>query len=338
MIPAALLATALFAAPGCHLLSGVADLEFVDQGGSSGSSATGGAGGQAGHGGFGAGGGMGGASPLELASNEGSIEDIAIDDTHVYWLSAGQVRRVDKTGGQVASIGPLVDTPIQLQADGTYVYLSSGAVSGVYRLVIADGSLALFAETGGALTHGLAQDASFVYWTENPEGYVARIGKADGSPVEPLTSGQNAPTLVAVNATQVVWYNEGDDSIQALPVAGGTPTYLVAGQAAVDLAIDDTAAVWTSSGAGAVIRYDFASQTSDTLEAGLGDPGGIALVAGRAFACDATAGRIVAVPVAGGAVEDVASDPGGPRHLVADGTGLYWSNDSGQVLHLPISR
>jgi hypothetical protein len=95
-----------------------------------------------------------------------------------------------------------------------------------------------------------------VYWTNNDDGTVmAAPIDASSSPVM-LASGQSLPKDIAVDATDVYWFDFGTATINKLPLAGGTPETVATGQyIETGLVVDATHVYWDNSIAGTVMRF-----------------------------------------------------------------------------------
>jgi hypothetical protein len=84
----------------------------------------------------------------------------------------------------------------------------------------------------------------------------------DGGAVSTLASGQNSPSAIAVNSTDLYWINDGNTcaplggctgttngSVMALHLSDGTLTVLASGQHSPNsIAIDGASAYWTNYG------------------------------------------------------------------------------------------
>jgi len=109
-----------------------------------------------------------------IAANQGGAGDLAVDATHVYWITGSEVWRRVKDG--------------------------SGAVE----------TLA----TGQDEANAIVVDDQSVYWVDNgdaepPTGAVQRVNK-QGGPVETLAPAQPAPWEISQDCTSVFWTNHND--------------------------------------------------------------------------------------------------------------------------------
>jgi hypothetical protein len=211
-----------------------------------------------------------------------------------------------------------------LAVDATSVYWtfdSYGGSGGVVQSWSLDGkSQAATLASGLHLPDHIAVDASNLYFTESNPGRVSRVPLAGGTPTV-LATGLDSPGSIAVDATSVYWVEGGTDSrpppdgdtkLMAIPLAGGVPTTLAtAGVLASgsQLAIDARNAYWTIS------VYSAVNGKSVSTE-----------------------GKVLSVPLGGGAATTLAAGQNGPGAIAVDATAVYWLNqgstDDGSVMKL----
>lgn len=105
---------------------------------------------------------------VELARDEASPQDLAIDEANLYWItSGGEVKKIPRES-----------------ALGDATTLASGQASPVR----------------------MALDATHVYFTNAGDGTVRRVPK-EGGPVEDIATGQGEPFAITVDADGVYWTN-----------------------------------------------------------------------------------------------------------------------------------
>ena len=168
-----------------------------------------------------------------LAADLGNPQGIAVDLTHVYWadFQAGTINAVPLTGGSVTTLVPGQDGALGLAVDGSHLYWSTSA-GAIKQAPLTGGSVTTTLVTGQSGPSGVAVDANNIYWANNnglpgSNGTINSAPLIDG-PTTPATlvSGQNLPLGVAVHDGQLYWANGGDNTINTVPVTGGTATTL----------------------------------------------------------------------------------------------------------------
>jgi hypothetical protein len=155
-------------------------------------------------------------------------------------------------------------------------------------------------------------------------GKATRVSGAGPRPVR---------TVLAVNATQVFWIQDG--TIVRAAKAGGDPTPVtkVPGAKIQQMAADEGAVYWTDSGtgdpswSGRVKRASLADGKVDTIS-DAPSPVAIAVDADTVYWTSSpdAGGRILAQKKTGGATFVLATDQHKPRGLAVDGKSVYWVN------------
>jgi hypothetical protein len=161
-----------------------------------------------------------------------------------------------------------------------------------------------------------------------------------------MASGQAKPTGLAINGTYLVWANTGDSSVMKLPIAGGTPSVVVAptsgtsiGLATPYITLDSTNVYWTAqvNFVGYLYRVPFGGGASVELDScGGGVPSGIALNAATVYWICGT--QLRSASVNGGSVDTLANSLSKAGTLATDGANAYWVELGGQFVEsLPLS-
>lgn len=167
---------------------------------------------------------------------------VVVDRTYVYWLSnadGGSVRRVDKLGGEPATLATGLGAIRNLVVDALSVYVT--AESGVLAVPVDGGAPTLLAGNlpGGTFPWMLAQDEDAVYWTTFFSNSINRVPKQGGEPVVLATlSSDSNSTGIAVDGASVYWSSLIEETIQKVPKTGGPITHL-ADEHAWAMALDD---------------------------------------------------------------------------------------------------
>lgn len=169
----------------------------------------------------------------------GSITDIAVDDTNVYWLEGTadggtRVMKAPVGGGASAEIATSTLSPAYLTINATSVYWNDydmpGSTGALWSAPLAGGAaVKLTTYIPDVATLGnLAVDDTNLYWVSYTTGTVHAVS-IDGGTATDLATGPPGPTAVAVDAQYVYWLNAGQSgsgSIMRLPKKGGAPNTL----------------------------------------------------------------------------------------------------------------
>jgi sugar lactone lactonase YvrE len=191
---------------------------------------------------------LGGGYSSDYAAPDGGPQQypeplsIAVDGSFIYWVAnkSGDILRVPiGSGGHIA---PTVlqsgeSNPVATAVDGTHVYWADHGTS----VSPADGAIRQKAKdgTGSVITlaasepapWGLAIDANNVYWTDktNP-GSVKKTAIGSTGKAVTLAQGEGAPNGIAVDSTSVYWTDFSDNTVNKVPIAGGTKFVYAVGQ------------------------------------------------------------------------------------------------------------
>lgn len=239
--------------------------------------------------------------PTTLGCAQGAVGRVVVSGDHVYWT--------------VQSGGPIV-----LRAP-----LTGG------------GPEALASDFSGAF--GILVDGGFVTYTQPSRGRVMRVPLAGHSAPEVLATKVPSPYLLATDGKSLYWTGApttgmGAGVIQKLDLEPESmPVTLADGQAQPRaIAVRDGFVYWTDFMDGSILRTedhllgpaDAGVLTVTRLATGLENPTDLLLVGDFAYVPD-HAGRVVRLPLAGGALEVVADVDGQPYGLATDGASLFWS-------------
>ncbi len=117
-------------------------------------------------------------------------------------------------------------------ASGAIGWVSSAAVGKPFWRV-----------TGQSGPVGLAQSSSFIFWTNETGGAIARIPKGVGSETT-VVSGQAGPVGIAVYDDRIYWTTVGDGQIKSAKLDGTDPRTVATGQAAPYAVVVEGTRVW----------------------------------------------------------------------------------------------
>ncbi|KIG17654.1 hypothetical protein DB30_02929 [Enhygromyxa salina] len=160
-----------------------------------------------------------GADKQLLASNEWQISDIAVDESHLWWVTdiSGELWRAGKDGSQAELIAK-VATPVgfELREGAAWV----NGFGGLYRVIPGE---APYFVAGGAKNFDLAVDSTHVYlpkWNFDEETHLGWIHRypRHGGEYDPLEGEfvvdkfSPKPTTVQVDEHAVYWATADTDT------------------------------------------------------------------------------------------------------------------------------
>ncbi len=266
----------------------------------------------------------------------GANQSIAIDATHVYWLSGLEVRRRSKVSGLEELVATMNTSSLNVIVDGTHVYWAEGSPSGgVRRRSKALGaSVVESVSTGHAM--GLAVDATHVYWTTGPWGEVKRRVKTLASSAETVASGQTDLRDCAVDGSHVYWtgISAGVVRRRAKSLATGEELVASAQPNAYQLAFDDAHVYWTAGGSVNRRSKALGATIVETVwTAPMEFNKGIAVDSGYVYWTAREAAMRRETTLAAPA-ETLATTPGYLEDMAVDDTHVYWTNLSADLRRL----
>jgi hypothetical protein len=181
----------------------------------------------------------------------------------------------------------------------------------------------------------LAADGRYVYWV-NGDGTVNKVPLAGGK-VTTLASGQDQPSAVAVDGTNVYWVTwDQQGTVEKVPIGGGPVTTLATGQSwPASVAVEGTRVYWVN-GDGTVNEVPVGGGSVTTLATG--PPNAVSMAVDSTHVYWGTFGTVNEVPLGGGSVTTLATGQNFPIGMAVDGTHVYWVNHGGgEVNKVPIS-
>jgi hypothetical protein len=232
--------------------------------------------------------GLDGSNPHVIATGVDEPLEVAAIGNTVYWTTeadntggSGGLWSEDLTSGTITQVGAGLSNPNLLLAAGTDLYFMEGG--GTSRL------------RGGLLTK-LSVDAGGSLATDGTQLYMSRGDQVDtmpidGGPLALLVGGQDGAFQVLTDGVFVYWSDGnystgGPNTINRVPVGGGTPTTLYTGDAGTWFALDANniyivgdGFVWSMPKAGGPMNKIAAFSDGDTF----GCPGDQMTVAGGAL-------------------------------------------------------
>lgn len=175
-----------------------------------------------------------GGSSATLAETQRATQELAADDTHVYWFEERSapnqpryLNRVAKTGGAVTTLysQDSLDSTVRPVLDDASIYYVANYSNSINRQPKAGGNPTRIAASEDTDIEALALDGDWVYFATRYDslgcsgtayGAVRRVSKRGGR-VEELTSGLKTPTALAVDATSVYWGDMFRETLMRMP-------------------------------------------------------------------------------------------------------------------------
>jgi hypothetical protein len=150
--------------------------------------------------------------------------------THLYGTrgAAGEVGAFELATGTATVVATPLGSPAYLAADELYLYVSD-VEGAVLRAPIAGGAAESLATS--TWPHGIAADATHVYWADPAEGAIRRIAKGGGA-VELVADGQTSPVGIAIDDLFVYFTSHpdlGPGAVLRVAKGGGDPELLATG-------------------------------------------------------------------------------------------------------------
>lgn len=280
--------------------------------------------------------------PTTLASRQGTIENVVVDSTHVYWTSAtnGTVMRIPVGGGLPTTLASEQRFPWGLAVTSSAVFWTD-----INRLTVMTAGLdgdhpTLIAahpqDHSGRDPAEIEADAEHVFWLYRSQNNTQLL-QAPVSGGEPTTL-SFAPRGMKVGPGGVYWV-EGTQLLKLGP-EGGTPVVVADGLSGNGLygttliAIDSTTAYlrdWVSKDGSAVgatfMKLPLAGGTPTTIAT-------LDTASAQSFEVDATSlyyargPTIMKLPLAGGPPVFVAKGKISGFRIAVDATSVYWADSS----------
>jgi hypothetical protein len=291
----------------------------------------------------------GGSEPARgtvLVENEELVLELALDTTHVYWVSNQLLHKLPVAGGMPVEVGDSEGETLAL--DATHAYFAGG-IRGTITKLSKDGGSPVTIVTGEKEPTSIAVDATGVYWAnwssydEGPvaDGSIVRSAP-DGSNVEPVAEGLVYPRGLALGDDDVYFVSATDETLYRVPKTGGTPVAIATGLYDPGPPVLDESGVYVRTrerpddpnGTNAIVRADRDGGGAEVIASerfGIGTLGvheGFVYYtrSGGFVSCDRPSGVVRRVATSGGAPRDVAVEESDPGHLVVGAAGIYFTN------------
>ena len=154
-----------------------------------------------------------------LVTGNPLVNGLTSDGTAVFWVSRGdgsiKKSSLDLSGNDVHLIGS-GDVPWDIAVDSAWCYWTEAGtppkLGRVKRALKSDGKSPVTIAEGQESPHGIAVDATHVYWASRGDGTIHKAPLAGGGDTV-IATGQLTPENVVVDASYVYWTDPKADRI-----------------------------------------------------------------------------------------------------------------------------
>ncbi len=161
--------------------------------------------------------------PVVVVSGLVQPQAIALDDSHVYWTTAGgAVQRAPKAGGAIETLTEDQESPSTIVVDDKRAFWVNGTTGAVMRQS-KDGKGMPKLLSNGTGARGLAQDEASIYFSRKlKKGDIRVVQKMGGGPVT-LAVEQPLPADLHVRGDTLFWsgFADPDDDMDGDDVPDG---------------------------------------------------------------------------------------------------------------------
>lgn len=257
------------------------------------------------------------------------------DATHVYWVGGTNIYRIPREGGATEMIAGSIPNLVDIEVDGTTVFYGTdadAADSDLGSVPTTGGTPTVLGVMQGAV--GMALDTTHLYWTSRYQG-IFRLAKTGGAaePLDSTDSLAHGIAVDATSVYWAYIHTGATHDEMALiktPLAGGTGPSLADNLGwPVDIAADGQSVFssWRTSVGGyphRITRVDAAGgEPVDLLNPEV-EPGFLAVDETHLYFTLAD-GTVQRIAKAGGSPELLASDQLTLTSLALDDVAVYWT-------------
>lgn len=219
-----------------------------------------------------------GGTPSMLEDGLDRPGPIAVRGTSMFWIESwetpaddGQIVQAPLDGGDTTILASAQNGPWSLAlGETTVVWTTSGSFDSeggtIFETAAGGGAIVDGIAVAQPMPVGVAVQGTNIYWVDRGDPNVNNSGRVMTIPLDPkaaanpvtLASG-GVPQAIAVDSSHVYWTDSQSQSVQVVPLAGGTATTLAAKQVApVAIAVDDTNVYWATiaegTGQGSIMK------------------------------------------------------------------------------------
>jgi hypothetical protein len=274
----------------------------------------------------------------ELAEDPDGPGALAVDATHVYWLTnKGDLKSIPLAGGSVTTLTSDANTGGAIAVDTTSVYFDSDSLNTIAKIPKQGGSPSTFfpgaAETQMAWPTILVE-SNEVYWSTGSISGSVLASPTSGGSVSTIVSGEPVVDGLAVDETNVYFsIQEGtvsavsnDGFILSVPRAGGALVTLTATDFFTTVMAVQGGTLYWADDHGDFFTLPITGGTPSTF-VGPEAAAAIATDSANLYWVDLITTAVERIGLTGGAVTPLAPTTASPVAIVVDDTSVYWTQD-----------
>lgn len=248
--------------------------------------------------------------PAPVDASDASVPDSNIDDGPAVYDAPQDVVSdpLDEAPSPDAATGPVVLATGQSGPHGIALdatHVYWTNLGSVARVPKSGGAVEILASVGQN-NEVIAVDDQFAYFADGDGGAIRRVAKTGGTPTT-IAQNQSFPRGLGLDATHVYWASEGDDAIRRVAKSGGSVETLATGQTmAFALAVDGGEVFWTLVG-GPVrkLQIDSCCNVTELSPSQGTAPLSLAADATHVYWASQSSGSLRKVPRGGGASQEL---------------------------------
>jgi hypothetical protein len=216
---------------------------------------------------------FGDVAPKTFASQQNYPRGLALDDTSVFWVNAGdapptangEVRRQFFDSASGLAIVSSLDSPVAITVRaGAVFWTNDGDADNTGYVMTSDitGTPAARIASNQSHPRGIAAGPTYVYWTNMGDGTIMRA-RPDGTEIARIASSRATPSDIAVDDTSLYWVEAGtppdyaDGRVIAANLDGTNMRTIDSAQKDPRrIALDDASVYWIARGTRGCTQHD----------------------------------------------------------------------------------
>lgn len=194
-----------------------------------------------------------GGTPATLASKQFGDAALAVDDANVYWSACGKetgIYRLAKAGGAPALIAD-TSCATSIAVDTTHVYWISDAIKKIDKrggaaqtLVASRGSALTIDGASMYWTRTEATSRTTFRSCADEKSSLLKASKDGGAAALLASIAGVEPNRLGIDEANIYWANDCSNGVMRVPKAGGNPSTVVQDQTTKNILVDATSVYW----------------------------------------------------------------------------------------------